>query len=680
MTTIVRSLSSVTKGTRKKLNNPGNPWLNYSELKRSENSRLLETAHQYWQMQQDERDRFERAWRYRRGEQWKDLVYNPDSGEYVREEDLIRAQGQIPFVVNMIAPLIKNLKGQFREARSRSQVIARTKEEAPVGDMLTNTLWAINDFNQRREKDSQNLEVFLVGGRCHARVDYKYVASKKRMEVRVKNCEASSMIYNPVRDIDHDDLTLIGQIHDLPIDHIVAAFAKNKKDEAIIRRYYSGVSDDPISSNRTGTDDHVTNNDFFVPSEQNLCRVYEIWQKRGEWRIFYHDYAKGEYDLLPNTQANVQKLEAENQQRIELAIQMGIEEPALIEYRLQYHNYWYVKFITPNYDSLFESESMYAHGEHPYVNLWYPLIRGEVWGFVEDVIDIQRGFNRDKILLDFVIGAGAKGTLLINEDALSPDMPFEEAVETYSKKNGVIKFQLKQGMRINEQVQQLVSKAVPAGLHESMALGMELMHKMGGVSDAIQGRNPAGGTPASLYAQMSQNSTLNSRDYMDAFNSFRTRLDRKVLDVAIQYYPEKRYLTVSGKSFKDEALVFDRSKLKEDLEYDLSVGMGNDSQIYRAMIDDQLFQFVLQGILPIEMMLKHSSIPFSNQLLDDINQMKEQAKQGQEMIGKPGMEPQLPNTQRLLPGIVQGIQQQGGDVQQASPEALALMKQYAGIS
>lgn len=682
METKVRSLSSVTKGQRKNSSTPSNPWLKDTDKLRSENTKVLETAYQYWNMQQAQRDRFERAWRYRRGDQWKDLVYNPDTGEYIREEDLIKSQGQIPFVVNMIAPLIKNLKGQFREARSRSQIIARTQETAPVGDMLTNTLWAINDVNNRREKDAQNLEVFLIGGHCHSRVDYKYISSKKRLDVRVKNCEASSMIHNPVRDLDHDDLTLIGQMHDLTLDQVLAAFAKSRSDEAIIKGLYSSRADDPISSNRTGTDDHIINQNFFEPSEQNLCRVFEIWQKRGERRLFYHDYGKGEFDVIKLTPENIHKLENENQQRIELARAQGIDTPALIEYKEQYHTFWYVKFITQNYETLWEEESPYKHGEHPYVNLWFPLIRGEYWGFVEDVLDIQRGFNRDKILLDFVIGAGAKGTLLLNEDALHPDMNFEEAVETYSKKNGVIKFSLKQGMRMSEQVQQLVSKAVPAGLNESMSLGLDLMHKMGGVSDAIQGKSPSSGTPASLYAQMSQNSTLNSRDYMDAFNSYRTTLDRKVIDTAIQYYDNKRYLTVSGKSFSDEALVYDPSKLREDLEYDLSIGMGNDSQIYRAMIDDQLFQLVQNNLLPLEMMLKHSSIPFSSQLLDDINQMKEQAQQGQATAGQPGADAgiQVPNTNKLLPGIVQGIEQEGGDASQANPQAVEMMKQYAGVA
>lgn len=688
-------MSNIGEGARRSsVQNRNKSLYNQTDKDRQENMELLDKASAYYFALQNWRDRNERAWRYLNGKQWEDLVYDPDSLSNVKEKDLIKAQGQIPFVVNMLAPLVENILGQFLSARSRSSVIARSREDGPLSEMLTKTLWSIQDANSMWDKDADALKIALFSAAAIQRLDYGRIKGKKKPNVIFKNMEFSSMFFNPVLDADLDDMTMIGAFWDLPVNNIVSTFAKSKSDEGRIREMFSHVNSRYPTPEQGFTEDQIRNKDFFFSNNNNKGRVFEIWEQRGKWKYVYHDPMKGEYnpdgiDLTPMSKAY---FERENANRIKKAQNFGIinivdgmspleienekKKVKLIEYREKFVNSWYYKYVTSNYETLQEGESPFTSKEHPFAIMFHSLIRGETMSFIETIIDIQRGFNRDKILLDFVIGASAKGALVIDENSISDDFPFEQIADTWTKRNGVIKLKLKVGAQMP---QQLASKALPAGLNESLNLGMSLMNQMGGVSDALQGRNPGAGVPASRYAQEAQNSTLNIKNRLDAFNRYRSRRDKMALDIALQYYGEKRYLPISGNNKKGAE--FEPDLITEDLEYDMSVGQGSDSQIYRAIMDDKIDQYIIQGLIPLEVGVKSLSYPGVDKLLDDLEEYKQSMNpQGLGPDGQP-----LPNDNRQLPpsmsgGIVDQLQDAGADASQANPESMELMKRYAGVA
>ena len=195
----------------------------------------------------------------------------------------------------------------------------------------------------------------------------------------------------------------------------------------------------------------------------------------------YYDWGRGKYGYKKITPESQAWFENENAQRIAMAEKQGIEEDdvALIEYKEMPVHFWYVKYLSSDYHTLFEAESPFDHGEHPFVVSFHRLNRGEVRPFISTLIDIQRSYNRDKILLDFIIGASAKGTFYIDEKHLSADMNVDQAKAEYTKRNGVIKLDLKPGVKVQDVLGQLTSKAVPAGLNESLAMGQRLMQDMG---------------------------------------------------------------------------------------------------------------------------------------------------------------------------------------------------------
>lgn len=669
--TAVLRMSVVGGHKSKKANVRSNPFLYEDDTR--ENADLLDLAAKQWMNLDKWREEIERNWRYLKGRQWEDLVYDWDSNSYIKESEAIKSQGQIPFVVNLISPIVENIIGQFRASKARPTVIARTRDEAPMSDMLTNTLWSIEDLNKMWEKDSALLEMDLCSAVRIQRVDWGRVKTKKQDNVRYKNVDLSTVFFNQVQDIDLDDLDMIGAFYDWPVDKIVSRFAKTPDDEARIRRMYSHVDREVPDSYDHFSGDKARSRDFMYPASNNLGRVFEIWQKRLEWRYKYYDWGRGKYGYKKLTPESQAWFENENAQRIAMAAKQGIEEDdvALIEYKEMPVHFWYVKYLSSDYHTLFEAESPFDHGEHPFVVSFHRLNRGEVRPFISTLIDIQRSYNRDKILLDFIIGASAKGTFYIDEKHLSDDMNVDQAKAEYTKRNGVIKLDLKPGVKVQDVLGQLTSKAVPAGLNESLAMGQRLMQEMGGISDAIQGRTPGSGMPASLYAQSAQNSTLNIKDRLESFNAFRADRGRKILDTALQFYKEKRYLTVNSNK---EAREFDPEKIKDDLDFELTVNSGSDSQVYKSIMDEWLNNYIANGLIPLEVGLKNLSLPNSDQLLTDLEEWKKSQQEAMNGGGSPDGIQAPPN---IAPGLMEAIKEKGADANNANQKAVEMMQRYA---
>jgi hypothetical protein len=670
---------SVVSGKKVIKKSKNNPAL-YKDDKR-ENAMILERASQYWIGMEPWRNTTERNWRYLKGEQWSDIIYDPVSKEWKKEELLIKAQGQVPLVVNMIAPLVENILGQFRTAKNRPSVIARTREEAPVGDMLTNTLWSIEDANSMWEKDTAALEMMFCSGVVVNRCDWGEMRGKKKEDARFKNVDLTSFIVSPPKDQDYDDIVMVGQFHDMSKNAVIAQFARTKQDEEKIREYFSFVDEQYIRDGEHFSGERENSRSFFFPEDHTRCRIFEIWEKRAEWRYEFHDPAKGIYDHVLMTDANKAKFDRENEQRTQMAIQAGIEpdDIALIDYEARYSSFWYFKFITNDNDTLAEGETPFEHGMHPFKFMFHRLNRGEVRPFISTLIDVQRAYNRDKILLDFVIGASAKGTFYIDGKYLSDDMTIDEAKAEYTKRNGVIRLNLKPGVRVSDVLGQLTSHAVPGGLNESLSMGMQLMQQMGGVSEALQGRMPGGGVPASLYAQSAQNSTLNIRDRLESFNMYRSRRGKMLLDIALQFYDEKRYLTVAGDK---QAREFDRAKIREDLEYEMSVGQGTDSQMYKSIMDEWINQYVANGLIPMKIGLKHMNIPGADKLINDLEEYEKSLQQQQAQLqgGAGATSGGIPQPPNITPGLMDIIRQKGADENNANQKAVEMMQRYASGS
>jgi hypothetical protein len=606
-----------------------------------ENHQLLRHYQQLWENLREWRERFMRSDRYHYGDQWGDLIYNPDTNKYMKEEDYIKEQGKVPLKQNIIRQLIKNLQGQYRTNPTQTMVFARNRQDAVVSDMMANAIQTVHDINHTKQLDAQLLLNFALSGAAIGKMLYSFIPERDTSDIMLNNVNPMRVFFNTdMEDIRGNDLRDVGEIHDLPINDVLSIFARTPEDEAKIRRWYSvEYFREMISNGRGLSGDRIDRLDFWITDTPGMCRVIEGWSKRGEWRTWVHDYYDGTYRVRKWSLEEVEQMNAE---RIAMFVEAGIpvEEVPLMEAERRFDQFWYCKFITPYGHTLWEGESPYEHKGHPYEIVLYPFVNGRVWGLVEDIIDQNRYINRIITLMDFLVSSSAKGLLLVPEDAIPKGMDISDFAEEWSRVGGVVKYRARPGVAAPQQV---TNNAIPVGLQDMLAMQLKLTYDIMGVHAAIQGQQAKAGTPASLYAQEAQNATMNVKDFMENFNFFKLKRDIKVMKLVKQYYLEKRNLFAFGTNSPVEARIYD-PEAANDVEYDLVVTQGPDTPVYRQIIEDVLSNLLINQMIDLEMYLEHSSMPFADKLLESVRiRRAEMAAQQQGGGGQQGVPPDFIN-------------------------------------
>ena len=592
----------------------------YSDV--SANLRMMETYRQDWDSLEPFRERYRRVCRFHRGDQWSDKTTDQD-GNVISEENHIRDQGLLPLKQNIIRPLAKSLEGLFRSEKSKSIVVSRKPNSAPVEKMLSNALQYALQINETREIDPRTFDIFILSGLPVQKVGYDFISEYGRFDVLVDYIDPQYIFFNSdIKDVRLKDLRRIGQLHDVTLDELFVHFAKNDKDKEILKNLYRHVTKDELNMQYGLSADRAANLDFYIPYDIHKCRVIEVWEKKAVDVIEYWDKAEGEEGIW---EGSLEELQNINQSRIDLFTQSGVPEEEWDKYLIYYDTSvafkWFFKYLTPFGHVLREGETPYDHGMHPYIMYPYPLINGEVWGPLEDVIDQQKYINRLITLWDFIMGTSAKNTLVLDKNSLDGQSP-EQIGADYRQVGGTVVLDFKNGAK---EPKELGGKLANLGVTELIGMQLKWMQDISGVQPAMQGQSGSSGTPASKYAMEIQQTTLNNRDLMDSFSSFRKNRDMKVLKVITQFYRDKRYLAISG---KDNNQLYDPSLIEDSSDFDLTIGQSMDSPTYKGWVDEMLKEFVMNGMIDIEMFLSHSNLPFSDALLEDLRNKKEQMQQG----------------------------------------------------
>jgi hypothetical protein len=199
--------------------------------------------------------------------------------------------------------------------------------------------------------------------------------------------------------------------------------------------------------------------------------------------------------------------------------------------------------------------------------------------------------------------------------------------------NGVIVY--KPNLQHGKIPEQISAKSTNIGLQEMIALQMSLFQDTSGIYGAIQGKDAPSGTPASLYAQQAQNASINTMEQMAYFENFIQSRNFKVLKVLTQYYKDKRYLAISGRTISESSKLYDPD-LVRNLDFDVVVTQGTDTPVYRQLIDNTLIELLKGNMIDLKMYLEHTSMPFADKLLASIKQREELMAQG----GVPGALPE----------------------------------------
>ncbi|MBQ8364665.1 MAG: hypothetical protein IJX41_02105 [Bacteroidaceae bacterium] len=601
-----------------------------------------------WNALDEARRKLRRSLMYSYGDQWGDYVRDPDTGQQITEGALIKKNGKVPLKNNMIAPILSNIDGQMRQNLLRPVCVARDQQESRVGEMMSIAIEYVHDINEMEELDSDTMRLLLNGGMAAQRVEYGVNPSKGQKDVWAYAVNPSRLFFNThLEDVRMWDLTCIGELFDLPLEQVLAHFGHSPQQKERIKELYAGTLPAHLEVARAMQGDEAHSLSFYTPSRSDLCRVILGWKLESRDAYLWSDDAKGTWGYLPYTKEAKQKLDAENKRRLaeETAAGTPQEDVLLIDYSFATERYWYYRYMTPYGDILQEGRSPYWHGEHNYVLHLYPLVQGKLGNFVEQFIDQQRAINRTATLIDFIRGTSSKGVLVVDDDAFE-SMSREEVIDEYVRYNGVLFVKLKPGQSIDGVVRQYNSGAAVAGDFELLNLQLRLINEISGVNSAMQGQAPRAGTPASLYAQQIQNSSLNLKGLFDSFRNFRRRRDIKLMKTIQQYYTDVRYIDLAGSEYNDESKWYDPEKV-QNAEIDLTISEGFNTPAYQMLANDFLMELFRSQAIDVRTMLENSSFPFATKILEAIKRNEQQAMEGAPMSGIP-------------PELLAQLQQQGG--------------------
>lgn len=583
-------------------------------VKKGDTSELLDRCQVAWQGLEQLRIDRERNIEYKNGNQWCDIVNDPENrGKRIKESELLVREGKSPLKHNFIQQFIRNLSGQMINSPTQSVVYARTKDDINLGEMLTNTLQACHHLNQVSRLDIGLLEELILSGIGCCKVRYEYWDSKNKGDGKLEIVASNRLFYNSdVEDIRMSELSIIGEIHDYTIGDVIKNFAKTPDDEKIISRIYSSVENNLSYSNEVGS--------FLIPSDKSKCRVIEVWDKRGRWKSSLHDYLTA--TISDDCKMSDREVDKINRERVEETIKLGREpdDTPLLHIDRHYEHYWNVSFISPTGELLHQRETPYAHREHPYVLTTIPAIDGNPRGVINDLIDIQRYINRLIVMIDFIMGASAKGVLMVPENSIPDGMSVDDFTSEYVKANGVIVYKPN---NMRDVPFQISSNSTNVGAWEMLGMQMKLIQEISGISGAIQGYSTNSNTPSSLYAQQAQNSQLNYKVLFETIKYHQSRRDEKLLKVLMQYYKGERYISVAGATFGDTVNNYEPKMVSELIDFNLVISQSVSTPLYRQINDDLLKSMLDRGQIDLEMFLTNSSLPFADKLLTQL-----QAKKG----------------------------------------------------
>lgn len=602
------------------------------ELKQTERSAVLDKIWRYrnmWDSLSSFRERRRRNKEYFHGNQWGDYIKDK-SGKMITEEQNIINQGKIPLKNNMISSIVTSILGVFRQSYGKPEVIARNVDNQLVGEMNTCMAEYIYQMQRLKELDAKDMLEYMISGLVIQLVDYQWNDELGRNEEVIVSYNPSRLIINGgIEDPRGSDIHTIGVLMDMSVDEVVSRFARSRKEVEKIRRIYSIATTSYIEQTyKVFTRSKEYNLDFFVPSDQNKCRVIQVWEKQIEESLLVHDRLYGTWDEYPLSDKSA----------IEEMIRVREQDIAAegLDYELckidapEYHTatYWYVRYLSPLGDVLYEARTPFNHKSHPFVICMGHLIDGEIHSFIENIMDQQRYINRLITMMDFIMGASAKGVLVFPESAIPKNMDKEDILEQWTSYNGVIFANLKPGVAMPQQIS---TNATNIGASEMLYMQMQMISNVSGVYGALQGKEPKSNTASSLYAQQAQNSQVNVADLLESFTEFRVARDYKALKIAPQCYDSPFFINLAGRQH-DKTAQWWNPDIAADIDIYVNLSENNNTAVYRMMSSQIIIKAMEMGLMDMETVLQTGIIPDGERILTVIERRKKQLQMEQAQL------------------------------------------------
>ena len=655
---------------------------------RAKNLVLLMKYRAMWDAMFMFRRRRMRTKRYERGMQWDDII--EVNGKKITEAQHILDQGKVPLKNNIILQTQNSVVGVFRGNYKHPEAIARARDNQQVGEMMTAMVQYVGQINDIKEVDVADFMEGLRSGLAVQYIDYQWNNETHTKEVVIVSCSPTHVFMNGgVRDVRGRDITCIGLLMDMPLHEVIQRFAHTEEDERRIRQIYSQVDKNSlVGLYKTFVDTRTNSLDFLIPERNDVCRVIQAWELESKESWIVHDKYEQTLKVYPyEDKAAIDAMIKERNEEIEL----NDLDPAKCEITCKKHNdvYWYVRYMSPRGDILFEGRSPFAHRSHPFAVYMSRLVDGEIYSFEESIIDQQRYINRLITLIDFIMGASAKGVLVFPENAIPKGMSKEDILEQWASYRGVIFANLKPGVPLPQQIS---TNATNIGANEMLALQLQLVRDISGVHGAMLGKEAKSGTAASLYAQEASNAQTNLLDTIESFAAFRKRRDYKIAKIIPQCYDYVDYIPVAGREYSAAAKEWNAEKASK-FDYYIIITETNNSELYQAQLNQLLMAALQQRLIDFKTALEAGRFPFSDQVLRLLERKEQELAQQQAQQQAMMLQGQAAGINAAEAGASEGqIAQMGADMarqalssdalqaqaNQADPRAMQLIGQALG--
>lgn len=602
------------------------------------------------------------------GDQWGDLirVYRNGWWTTMTEREYMEKRGTAPLCNNIMVSILNSIVGLYAKQGTEPVCFARTRDSQTLSDMMSATMQCNWQTTEMEDLLKHAVEEYLVSGQMYARESWE----DKEMEIEDSWTDLLNpdlMFWEGGSDPRHNDMSLIGVLHDVSREDLYKKFARPEYGLTVddlndIFNLSDEMPDDEAGKYPTNEQNSLGNLSFDTSTKgRHYVRVIEVWTTETKMRLQCYDpIATSESDAYFRVDMEdvemLNSLVKKNEERKKQYDEMGVPESdrAYIQSQQIADKYWFYTYMAPDGTILCKGETPYDYKSHPFTVKLFPYVNGEIHPFMTNVIDQQRYINRLIIMNDMAIRSAAKGIWMIPKTVLDGITP-EQFAEEVTEFDGMVFYKPNKNMP-NVRPEIITSNAVNIGTNELLQIELNLIREVTNVSGALQGKTPSAGTSASRYAQETQNATVSLYTILKDMEVFTERIANKKCMTIKQFYDDGRL--IFNKDFNN-IMEYDRLAAR-DVKFKISIKNAAASATYQTQINDKLDSLLQMGAINVVQYLQNLNAPFADKLLQSVQQQQAELQsmaEQQQMLA-----------QQQGGGLVQGNIVQGADqnaVQQA---------------
>ena len=622
---------------------------------------LLTRCRNAWNNLSGVRETRARTMRYCNGDQWSDTirVYHHGYWDEMSERTYMEKRNQTPMSNNIMVSILESIAGLYAKQGTEPVCFARDNDSRQLSDMMSATMQCNWQTTEMQDLLNHAIKDYLQGGQMFVRESWE----DKELEMPdswTELMEPDHMFFECGSDPRHNDISLIGVLHDVSREDLYKKFARaeyNLTIEDLNEIFDIHPMDDTGYGYEFNEEKKLDNLSFDYSNKgRHYSRVIEVWTTETKARLQCFDpiasnTTEAWFRIDLDDTAMIQDLKRKNEERKKQYDEMGVpqDERAYITSEPIADKYWYYTYMAPDGTVLCQGETPYDYKSHPFTMKFYPYINGEIHPFLANVIDQQRYINRLIVMNDMAIRSSFKGFKMIPTTVLNgrtPQQFMEEAIEY----DGWIFYAPKKTMP-NVKPEVITSNAVNIGTNELLQIELNLIREVTNVSGALQGKTPSAGTSAARYAQESQNATTSLYTILSDMDVFTEKLATKKCMTIQQFYEDGR--KVYDRNF-NKVYKYDRLSAR-DIHFKISIKNAAATATYNTMQNDTLDKLLEMGGINIVQYLQNLNAPFADKLLASVQEQQAQLEQMYEQQRQMAM--QQGGGQVDENGIVQGADQ-----------------------